>query len=90
MQQSVLEVGRCYTNGKKRETIRKILGFPACHGDWMEAICVHYLVIKGLSSEVGKAYTITQRSFARWAHREVQVMWPHSSTCKQTHREEWG
>jgi hypothetical protein len=73
LNQSDLVVGKTYTNGKKRETIRKVLGFPSCPGNWETKICVRYLVLKGLRPEVGTEFTITRRSFAKWASREVML-----------------
>jgi hypothetical protein len=72
MYQDELTVGETYSNGKKREAIRKVLGFPACPSDWETASCVRYLVLKGLRPEVGREYTITLRAFAKWAHHRVE------------------
>jgi hypothetical protein len=73
MNRSDLIIGKVYSNGKKRETIRRILGFPYCPSDWVASICVRYLVIKGNRLEIGKEYTITCRSFVKWAAREAML-----------------
>ena len=71
MTQNEIKVGAVYSNGKNRETVRKVLGFPACPSDLIAAICVRYLVLKGLRPEVGMSFTITRRAFAKWAHHVV-------------------
>lgn len=72
MKQNEIKTGETYSNGKKRETVRKLLGFPTCPNDLETSFCVRYLVLKGLRPEVGKEYTITLRSFAKWAHHQVE------------------
>ena len=70
MFQTELKVGEIYSNGKKRETVRQVLGFHACPGNLVSFFCVRYLVIKGLRSDVGRVFTITRRAFAKWAHHQ--------------------
>lgn len=74
MSQYDLKIGIEYSNGKKRESVRRLLGFPACENHWTESVCVRYLVIKGSRLEVGKEYTVSRRRFARWVHHEVRPM----------------
>lgn len=71
MTKAELKLGGIYSNGKKRETIRKIVEFVACPVYLNEGPCVRYLVLKGLRPEVGNEYTITRGSFAKWAHHRV-------------------
>ena len=71
MYQDELKTGEIYSNGKKRESVRKIMGFPSCPHDLIARNCVRYLVLRGLRPEVGKEFTITLRSFMKWAHHRV-------------------
>ena len=70
MLQGDLRIGQIYSNGKKRESIRKIVDFVTCSMDLQVERCVRYLVIKGLKPDVGMQFTMTRRSFARWAKFE--------------------
>jgi hypothetical protein len=77
MDQADLQIGKFYTNGKKRESIRQLIQFLECPVDWETKMCIRYLVIKGLKPEVGREYTITRKAFAKWA-RGISDNRPHT------------
>jgi hypothetical protein len=74
MYQNELAISKIYSNGKKRESLRKIVKFVPCPIAITEGYCIRYLTLKGRRSEVGHEYTITRRAFAKWAHHEAMEL----------------
>jgi hypothetical protein len=74
MKVAEIKVGRDYSNGKQRETVREVLEirFNWDYNDTYE--CVLYLGRKGKFKGV-KGWILV-KSFATWAHHAVEVIEP--------------
>ena len=70
MRISEIQVGKTYTNGKKRETIRKVTRIEF-YGKTTDPFRVYFKVLKGPYTGQGVLYIFAD-SFARWALAEVK------------------
>lgn len=68
MRKDEIQVGKTYTNGKKRESIRRVT--KLIRNDEYEPYFVYFIVIKGPYSGRGE-FDILAYSFAKWAKAEV-------------------
>lgn len=68
MRASAIIVGKSYENGKKRQTIRKVLKIaPGPDG----ILAVIFEEIKAPKNRQGLRFCITLRSFVSWAKAEI-------------------
>ena len=63
MKVSEIQIGKVYTNGKKREIIRRITRYS------FNPYYVYFETLKGFAG--GDRYAVLKTSFARWAKAEV-------------------